>query len=929
MEKVPISGSMVYVAREPNYSDEPAFSFGELPADEFKAEYLRLTKADLAEAQAHLDDLPESQRRGLSIETLRFFHCGYLPKYVLTKSRAEFRCGLYVDKETGAPKHLPPASERIIIPTASMEHFGAVATPRARRSMSSVFWKQHAGEKEIFCDPAALNADVIVVVEGEIDCMTIWQASGAKIAVVAMLGCSNFAKTLGVKLSRLKDKKFILLLDADAAGKKNAVKLRDKLISEGYPTTCAYLFDFMPPEFKKHPENIKVDANQILVEYGADQLNSCLKRAVEYSLPLLDVAAEQIEKNKMPQGADPDIPLPKPRKTQSTPAGKSNLTFDDNLGESRQVVADCLKVIPASQLARDDWFSVGSIIKYYGFDFEVFDQWSNDGDSRYTRDACKTQWQSMKTADELGNSAAVKIGTLIKLAKEFGYQPPRRFKPKKVPEQFRLPDEDREFLFSGDASDLDNARRLERLDGEIIRFVTNRKQWMTFKNGLWRLDDEGDSAISPNFTRLADILAANAAPDDKHETTLARRLKSSKVVGSAIKAFRSLVSVRISADDLNRHNNLLNCLNGVVDLQTGKFYPDVDPKLLITQRAGACYLPNYRNPHVEKFLRDILPDDETRNVLIRYLAYGLTGESREEKVLFAHGTGGNGKGTLTKTVMKSYGDYAAVIQPKIFIYNQFGRDAGDATPELNVLVNCRMAIAEEFPQGARLDAAVFKNLSGSDMIAVRRLHHEQEMFDPKFSLMLSGNYLPELSDTRDPGLLRRIMLVYFTQSFTGNRADPLLKAKLSTPEALNGFLSLMIEESFIWYREGLLLPSSAMKQSATEYFEENDFIGEFINEHCVRGQGYSIPRKEFLDRLKSEYPADCMKQFGNRDRSLVDAIKRIDGVEYKTGHGRERRFYGLSWRKSNAQTYAEDYQSAPYDPDYAPPEEFDLSQFDD
>ena len=221
--------------------------------------------------------------------------------------------------------------------------------------------------------------------------------------------------------------KFILLLDADAAGKKNAVKIRDGLIGEGYPAVCAYLYDYMPYEFKKHPQNIKVDANSILTQYGADQLNSCLQKVFDSALPRLDDVTERIEINKMPQGADPDILLPKPRKTQSRPVEKANLTFGNDLDEDRQIVADCLKVVPASQLSRNDWYTVGCVIKYYGFDFEVFDQWSNDGDSRYTAAVCKTQWDSMKTADECGSSA-VKIGTLINIAKEFGYQPPHRAK---------------------------------------------------------------------------------------------------------------------------------------------------------------------------------------------------------------------------------------------------------------------------------------------------------------------------------------------------------------------------------------------------------------------------------------------------------------------------------------------------------------------
>ena len=82
--------------------------FAQLPRENFDAEYSRLVQLDISEAQAHLVDLPENQRRGLRLETYRHFHCGYLPNWILTKSRAEYACGLYVKELTGEPKHLPP-----------------------------------------------------------------------------------------------------------------------------------------------------------------------------------------------------------------------------------------------------------------------------------------------------------------------------------------------------------------------------------------------------------------------------------------------------------------------------------------------------------------------------------------------------------------------------------------------------------------------------------------------------------------------------------------------------------------------------------------------------------------------------------------------------------------------------------------------------
>ena len=100
----------------------------------------------------------------------------------------------------------------------------------------------------------------------------------------------------------------------------------------------------------------------------------------------------------------------------------------------------------------------------------------------------------------------------------------------------------------------------------------------------------------------------------------------------------------------------------------------------------------------------------------------------------------------------------------------------------------------------------------------------------------------------------------------------------------------------IWYRDGLL-ESSAMKQATHDFLHENDFIGEFIEEHCQRGANLSISRKAFLERLKKEYPAECLRQFSNRDRALVEAIRRVEGVSYDNKSG-VYKIKGIGWRNT-------------------------------
>ena len=256
-----------------------------------------------------------------------------------------------------------------------------------------------------------------------------------------------------------------------------------------------------------------------------------------------------------------------------------------------------------------------------------------------------------------------------------------------------------DFIFSGDTSDLDFARRLERFCGKNVRWLTDSEHWLIYKNGIWLTASERNSAVSPLVRQLSDAMIQNA--QTKSERNLADKFKFSKKIGAAITLLKSCDSILITAKDLDNHNELFCVRNGVVNLQTGELYP-LDPKYLITQQSPAIYRPGYRNPTVDNFLTSILPDMETLAALIRFLGYAATGEVSEEKALFFYGGGGNGKGTLTRTLIILFGSYATTLKTGAVLLIGRTQDAGAATTELNPLENIRIAIVEELPQGGRL-----------------------------------------------------------------------------------------------------------------------------------------------------------------------------------------------------------------------------------
>jgi P4 family phage/plasmid primase-like protien len=883
---------------------------------------LPLIQMDIADSQNHLDELPDFDRRSLAIETFRHFACGFLPKWTHPKIRLE--------------KGKAFLTRRIIIPTSDKAHYLAALPLSDRDKTDKQYWKMHAGAKTELFNVSALSSDseLILVVEGEFDAMSIWQASEGNIAVVATLSVGGYKELLLSLLDekKISDKKFLILFDGDEAGRTNAENLHGELIKRKVPAVAKFLFDFLTDDDKNIFE-AKVDANELLISRGDRFLNDLISKIIadantDFANVEKDIADTKLFDQLIAQWRDNHKNAPinpkilaelKDAKAYIENLTPENFNPDDAFNVSiRRKIALCKFYIP----------------QFAATFFNIL---------RDARDSAKKKIKDSENPSaelkNLANLAPSDLATIVnevatsikrdqkeyqkvvkkKEAEEKDFARWKEKQAKTKNPKLLLSPEQVSRLFDMQNTDLYNALRLDYLFHNEIKFLTDCDRWLTFDKdkGIWIKGNAGkNSAVLPFAGRLAMMLEENEPNPLDFPTAkkIIRNWQTNICVGAATNLLKGVNRIRITTDDLDNHPNLLNCKNGVIDLYDGKFYEIVDPALLLTQQVNAFYHAGYRNETVEKFLQDILPDEETRTALIRWLGYCITGDVSAEKALFIYGTGGNGKGTLTKLLIILLNNYAASVPVTAVIEAGRLKDAGAATTELNVLEKCRLAIVEELPQGGRLDVAKFKALTGGDKIPVRRLHEEFHNIDPTHKLMLSGNHMPILSDTRDPGLLRRLLNMLFGADFTKN-PDTLLKKKLLSTDSLAAMLSLLVDAAQKFYRDGLIITNS-MREQTRNYLAENDFIYDFISEYCQRGQNLSIPRQQFLGRLKDICSDECFQQFRNSDRALTDAIKRIDGISYRRDMSGYQ-FFGIGWNNGNNKQ-SDDLRGEPINPNDTP-----------
>ena len=156
-------------------------------------------------AKNGLINLPFATFRGFTAKTLVDFDCGFGVRWH------------HPDSPT-----MPP-TDRLIIPTSKYHYLALAIDP----SVKSEFRKIHVGKKELFNVRALQPNATVVVMEGEVNVMSVWQATEGLVPSIAVSGCNNY-KILLDWLDKNPDCNcsFIVVFDNDSKGDNKATRGR-------------------------------------------------------------------------------------------------------------------------------------------------------------------------------------------------------------------------------------------------------------------------------------------------------------------------------------------------------------------------------------------------------------------------------------------------------------------------------------------------------------------------------------------------------------------------------------------------------------------------------------------------------------------------------------------------------------------------------
>jgi putative DNA primase/helicase len=380
-------------------------------------------------------------------------------------------------------------------------------------------------------------------------------------------------------------------------------------------------------------------------------------------------------------------------------------------------------------------------------------------------------------------------------------------------------------------TDLGNAERMADQHAVNVRYVPDWKRFIVWDGGRWVMDGPEHLAVKKlaQLTVRSMYAEVAAIEDEERRKALAkyaRGCESDSKLRSMVNLLKSQPGVAIDFADLDRDPWLFNVHNGTLNLRTGELQPH-DRGDLITKLADVDYNPDATSPTFDAFLHEILPTDTLRGFMQRVIDYSLNGTQREHKLPILHGTGANGKGTLLNIILDVVGDYGIQAADELLMSGSKAHPTDKAD-----LFGKRFVVNQGTEEGQRLNESLIKRLTGGDRIRARRMNENFWEFQPSHTLLLATNHKPVVRSGGN-SVWRRLRLVPFTEEIPEHKQDQALPDKLRNE--LPGILAWAVRGHMDWLQQGSLGEPEEVTAATSEYRNEQDALGRFIEEMCVEG----------------------------------------------------------------------------------------------
>jgi putative DNA primase/helicase len=292
----------------------------------------------------------------------------------------------------------------------------------------------------------------------------------------------------------------------------------------------------------------------------------------------------------------------------------------------------------------------------------------------------------------------------------------------------------------------------------------------------------------------------------------------------------------------------------------------------------------------EKFLRQVLPDKDSRLLLQEIFGYCLTYDNSKQVFFCLVGSGANGKGVVAKVLTDMLG--ATNV-------SGLGLESFKGTHGLEETLGKLVNIVPEMDDAWRIPEGLLKAFTGQDLISFN------PKYKPRFSdyatarLIILTNRLPHFKDKSD-GMLRRFIPLAFQISIPPEARNPNLAQEMR--EELPGILNWAIQGYRRLQENQHFTCPKTTRQLQREYRLRINHVKVFVEECCevipgekVRTRDVFIEYQLFCKHNKTTHPWH-LNHVGAKIKDLYPDVRR-----HKSSKGK-RMYYYLGLRLKQVET---------------------------
>ncbi len=311
----------------------------------------------------------------------------------------------------------------------------------------------------------------------------------------------------------------------------------------------------------------------------------------------------------------------------------------------------------------------------------------------------------------------------------------------------------------------------------------------------------------------------------------------------------------LPAPPKNPDKVLINLQNATMEFTPGGWISrGFDPADFLTYQLPFAYNAEARCPTFDKYLLEVLPDENSRKVLQEFAGYIFTNLNLE-KMLMLIGGGSNGKSVFFN-----------IISALVGRQNMLNYTLGNFESEYNRAKLTNVLLNYSSEKGTEIKPDTFKALVSGEPLQAREPYGKPFTIFNKVRFMINANEFPKETE-HTAAFFRRYLIIPFEYSIPDDKKDIELADKIIKNE-LSGVFNWLLEGLERIIHQKKFSSCAKVDKALEEFRRQSDSVALFIEEFNYQP---SESNKESIAELYARYKAFCLddgyKPFGKNNFS--------------------------------------------------------------